>query len=285
MTAIKRFNADLYSVVRFLGQWVLNFSAEVASSFRLLFVSQRGDNEKPSLLSSWRARLQSLCFPFIYLPLQLILTIASLVLHAIANLLNRNIPSYAERGLSEAEQKYLYAIFADNLCYEKIQLQFGGVKERLKISPQAVGNDIFLRKNWGTRLYYDDLSLSNEGLRLLGHEACHVWQSQNGGAKYIGDSLITQTCVALGNRLRVHLSHGYNILPPLREHIRFENCNVEQQAVIAELIGLSCATFSGNELNKNQFCKVSGISLNEMEFDVVSQAHRHLQRSTQGAAT
>lgn len=285
MTAIRRFIADLHSVVRFSAQWVLNFSAELASAFRLLFLSQKGHREQPSFLSSIRSHVRTLCFPFLYLPLQLILTCVSLVLHAITNLLNRKIPSYAERGLSEAEQQYLYAIFADNLCYKKIQLQFGGVKERLKISPQAVGNEIFLRKKWGTRLYYDDLSLSDEGLRLLGHEACHVWQFQNGGAKYIGDSLITQICIFLGNRIPVHLSHGYNILPPLRDNVGFENCNVEQQAVIAELIGLSCAAFDVSELSRNQFCKVSGISLNETEFDIVSQAHRYLQRSTPRAQT
>jgi len=135
---------------------------------------------------------------------------------------------------------YLRAIYGENLNYDAIKIQTGGIKEKLGISPQAVGSDIFLRKNWGTVIVSEDLSLTTAGLRLLGHEACHVWQFQHRGAGYIGDSLITQLFDALGRKLGLTLSDGYDVLPALNANTKYEQCNVEQQAVIAELIGVLC---------------------------------------------
>jgi len=281
MNVLKGFFADLYSVVPFTGRWILSYTAELAAACRLFatLVFEFADANNNDVLPALRSGVPKLFLLLVNHPVQLILTSVALVLHAIANLINRTTLSSVERGLNEKEKQYLYAIFSDNLQFDKIRIQFGGVKEYLKISPQAVGHEIFLRKKWGTQMYNDDLSLSSAGMRLLGHEVCHVWQSQHMGARYIGDSLITQISEALGRRLNIYLSHGYNVIPVLRDHTPYENCNVEQQAVIAELIGASCAAVDAKVLTKAQFCKVSGIALNDKEFAGVTRAHRFLQQS------
>jgi len=58
----------------------------------------------------------------------------------------------------------------------------------------VVGNDIFLPSEDKDEMpvFDTDGTLTPEGLALLGHEAGHVWQNQNEGTGYIGESLLGQ---------------------------------------------------------------------------------------------
>lgn len=94
-----------------------------------------------------------------------------------------------ERGLTGDEINYLRPIYGDSLDYGRIRLQRGGALDSV-LNPSnanAVGNEI--RFPTGEGLFRDGGLLTPDGLRLLGHEAAHVWQFQNRGIGYLSDSL------------------------------------------------------------------------------------------------
>lgn len=260
---------DIIPAVPYVGQWVLNFAVDMGVVF-VHPIGQyfRGQQKRPAFTLVSRFLLTMARYP-----VQLILTLSSLLLNAIASLLNNTLVESDERPLSIDEQKYLQPIFGDSVDYDAIRLQFGGVKEKLKISPQAVGNDIFLREFWGARAVYPDLTLTKGGMRLLGHEVAHVWQYQHGGAGYIGDSLTTQLLDLIGRITGLHLSEGYDLASALKEKRRVTECNVEQQAVMAELIGATCFAEACAQPERESFNRVSGFDLNKQEFACVTDAH------------
>lgn len=209
-------------------------------------------------------------------PAQFMLTQASLLLNALASLMNNFIPSALERSLNEQELAYLKPIFGDNLKYDAIKIQTGGVKEKLKIAPQAVGNDIFLREHWGAPVFSADRTLTSLGLRILGHEACHNWQFQQRGAGYIGDSLLTQVFDVIGRRIGMRLSDGYDLYAAIAARRDYRDCNVEQQAVMAEMIGITFVDLRSEEFGCEVFNRASGFNLGAAEFELVEDAHAKL---------
>jgi len=210
-------------------------------------------------------------------PVHFLLTSLSLCLNAIASLINNLLATTIERPLSNSEIQYLNRIFADNLDYAVIRLQIGGLKERLRISPQAVGNDIFLRKIWGSPIVNNDGSLTRAGLCLLGHEACHVWQFQTGGAAYIGDSLITQALDFISGRLGFKLTDGYNAVAALKAGTTFTQCNVEQQAVLAETIGAACYVSGLDSPQKKELDRFFDTALSDAQYRSVLHTHNILK--------
>jgi len=258
---------DVLPILPYTGQWILQFCADIGVSI-----------SHPARLRSRDTQMQSaidipiqLMLTLVRYSLQWILTVGALVLNALASVINNVFSLSKERALTLNEQHYLKAIFGDNVDYSVVRIQFSGIKEKLRISPQAVGNDIFMREFWGARVVYPDGTLTSRGMRLLGHEVAHVWQYQKFSAGYIGDSLMTQTLDVLGRRLGVHLSDGYDLRVALKQKRSIKQCNVEQQAVMAELIGASCLDNGG--LTVHGFNRISGFELSQAEFLTAETAH------------
>ena len=174
-----------------------------------------------------------------------------------------------ERRLNEEEIDYLRPVYGDSIDYDAIRIQSGGIKEAVGISPQTTGNDVFLRQAWGGDIFEDDGTLTEAGLHLLGHEVGHVWQNQNGGITYVGEALIAQGLDAAG------LGEGYEIQAALARGTPFEDMNPEQQASIAEFIGMALAE-NGGALTLDGFRRASGVAVTEAQFAIVRAAHATL---------
>lgn len=260
---------DVLPIVPYVRQWVLDYCVDMGVALIhpvSLFLRRQQQHSVFALAFEFFITL-------IRYPAQLVLTVGSLILNAFSSLLNNLIFQSHERSLSVEELQYLKPIFGNSVDYAAVRLQFGGVKESLGISPQAVGNDIFIRQFWGDRAVYPDMTLTTAGMRLLGHEVAHVWQYQNVGAGYIGDSLMTQVFDVIGRMLDLRLSDGYDLCSALKAKRTVSECNVEQQAVMAELIGVSCAEDTGGALTLESFNRASGFKLTEEEFCCAQDAH------------
>ena len=266
---------DIIPVVPYVGQWVLDYCVDIGVTLvHPIRMALNGEQKHATLILFFRFLITLVRYP-----VQLVLTVGSLVLNAIASLINNVFVGSHERPLTQEEIQYLKPIFGNSLDYQSIRLQFGGVKETLMISPQAVGNDIFMRQFWGDRMVYPDTALTAGGLRLLGHEVAHVWQYQHTGAGYIGDSLMTQVLDFIGRKMDVRLSEGYDLCVALKEQRTVDECNVEQQAVMAELIGASCSIDKSGALTRESFNRVSGFNLSADEFSCATHAHSWFDRS------
>lgn len=272
LNLIKEYYADLQPALPYTGRWLLEFIAElgvvVVHPIKLMLQGQFNG----SIAEVVRQALLTL----VRYPVQLVLTLSALFFNALASLINNAFLTTQERALNQQEQHYLQPIFGHNFDYAAVRIQTGGMKEKLKISPQAVGADIFLRQFWGDDIFHDDRSLTPAGLRLLGHEVCHVWQFQQNGASYIGDSLMTQLLDRLGRKLGMHWSDGYDLLAAIRNRRPYDQYNVEQQAVLAELIGAACCGNEPRELTRAGFNRVSRFDLDDVEFVYVQDGHEWL---------
>lgn len=260
---------DLVPVVPYVGQWVLNYCVDMGVVLvHPLAQAMRGQQKR----SGFTVALQAF-ITLVRYPVQLMLTVGSLILNAVSSLINNVLIQSHERSLTQEELQYLKPIFGNSVDYKAVRLQFGGVKEALGISPQAVGGDIFIRQFWGDHAVNPDTTLTASGMRLLGHEVAHVWQYQNLGAGYIGDSLMTQVLDVVGRIIDLHLSDGYDLRVALKDKRAVNDWNVEQQAVMAELIGVSCHADKAGSLTLKSFNRVSGFKLTEEEFGLVREAH------------
>lgn len=265
--------ADLIDDVRplwhYVGVWILNAASTALVDAVAMFKSLlRGDAEQ-KLVSVVRFVLSTIRFQ-----IQFILSTIAVLLNALASLINNLFSLVKERKLSREEVEYLLPVFGNAVDYSAVRIQTGGVKEFLGISPQAVGNDVFLRRHWGGLQFDENQLLTKAGYRVLGHELAHVWQYQTSGAGYIGDALLTQFFGVFIKRFNWQFSDGYNVETALKRAIHFNACNVEQQAVLAELIALAHQT-------EEPFClaafnRVSGFQLSHAEFEHVLNAHREL---------
>ena len=269
---IQHFIADLKPLVPYTGSWLVKFPTCVCSNLSSVFSSIKEVSLKGGGFALWQLLLSLVRFPVHFL-----LTSLSLCLNAIASLINNLFANNIERPLSDPEIQYLNRIFAANLDYAVIRLQMGGIKEHLHISPQAVGNDIFLRKVWGSPVVNNDGSLTHAGLCLLGHEACHVWQFQTNGAAYIGDSLITQALDFISRRFGLKLTDGYNAVAALNAGTTFAQCNVEQQAVLAETIGAACFVSGLDSPQKKELDRFFEMVLSDSQYQSVLHSHNILK--------
>lgn len=260
---------DILPVVPYIGQWLIMFCVDIGVALVHPFGKfVRGQKT----LSIFDLAFQ-LIITLVRYPVQFILTIGSLFLNAIASLINHVLSDSHERVLTIDERRYLQTVFGNSVNYDAVRIQFGGVKEALGISPQAVGNDVFMRELWGERTAYPDKTLTAAGMRLLGHEIAHVWQYQHTGAGYIGDSLMTQTLDVVGCKLGIRLSDGYDLQPVFKHAYSIDECNVEQQAVMAEMLCVTCNLDKCESPTRASFNRVSGFALNEEEFRSAKAGH------------
>ncbi len=100
--------------------------------------------------------------------------------------------STARRGLTSAEIAYARDVYGDSIDYGPIEITRDSMASTG--APKTLGNTMHLVSNWGGAIFKsgDDNLLTNKGMELMIHEMGHVWQYQNGGLAYIGDSLWSQ---------------------------------------------------------------------------------------------
>ena len=117
------------------------------------------------------------------------------------------------RGLSEAELRVLEPIYGASVDFSRVEIR-EGVRGPVNASRRAfvIENSMCLPRGY--------LPLPT---RVLVHELCHVWQFQNGGHAYIGDSVHAQM-----------FGDGYQLETGLLQGKRWPELNAEQQATLVE---------------------------------------------------
>jgi len=136
------------------------------------------------------------------------------------------------RKLYPKEIAYLKEIFQDSLDYDKIRItrdhwfSYG--------STRVTGNTINFTSSRGGEYLFEDTphqQLNQAGLDLMGHEAMHVWQFQNGGWAYIGETLAKQLAgyYSTGSR-----NTAYDWRMAVKWEVPWEKWSPEQQAQIID---------------------------------------------------
>lgn len=141
---------------------------------------------------------------------------------AVQTLLGIETPS---RGLTEAETAELRKVYGDSIDYSQIRIKKGNLGIANGLAPHTVGNTIYIPPGW--------LDPNNQTQRndLIAHEAAHVWQYQNGGTDYIGESLFDQAKGWLSGESR---NAAYEFETPIRNGVSWAELNPEQQAHLIE---------------------------------------------------
>lgn len=118
-----------------------------------------------------------------------------------------------QRALTEAERRVLEPIYQGSLELSRVRVR-EGIRGLLNASRRAfvIENTMFLPREY--------LPLRSH---VLVHELCHVWQFQNGGHAYIGDSVHAQL-----------LGDGYELEKGLLQGRAWAALNAEQQATLIE---------------------------------------------------
>ncbi|MFI0607105.1 MAG: DUF4157 domain-containing protein [Anaerolineae bacterium] len=139
--------------------------------------------------------------------------------------------STRSRALTQPETDYATEIYGDSVNYSVITITRDSLISTG--APKTLGNTIHLRSQWGGDIFQSDesMALTHKGLELLIHEMGHVWQYQNGGLAYIGDSLWAQLRGALGSGSR---DAAYAWREAHNAGTPWEEWNPEQQAEAIE---------------------------------------------------
>ena len=211
------------------------------------------------------------------LALSLAPELTAMTLNSLLLTLDRLRGGVSERGLFPEERAYLSHLFGNSIDYDKIIIVTGGFKQQLGMDAHVVGNQIYMPRRFddGESIFTPENTLTSDGLRLLGHEAAHVWQFQQEGSGYITESLVRQ--------LYDGDQDTYSWYQAVRNGTPFVDMNVERQAEIAALIGVAVnrsvnsgagATLTLSGLNaaiRNQAHRVS-----ETQFLIFMDAYVHL---------
>lgn len=120
-----------------------------------------------------------------------------------------------ERGLTDAEIALLKRVFFKTITYYNVRLIEGRAGLfSLNSRPFTLGNTIYLK---GRNVTIDP--------GLLVHEATHVWQNQNHGARYASDAIYAQWS----------LNNAYSWVEEIARGVpRWVDFNVEAQAAFLE---------------------------------------------------
>lgn len=118
-----------------------------------------------------------------------------------------------QRPLTAEERQLAEPIYAASLDLSRVRLR-EGVSGLLNVSRRAfvIEDTLFLPRGY--------VPLKTH---ILVHELCHVWQFQNGGHAYIGDSVHAQL-----------LGDGYELEKGLLQGRAWAELNAEQQATLVE---------------------------------------------------
>ena len=137
------------------------------------------------------------------------------------------------RGLRSDEIAYAKDIFGDSIDYAPIKIVRNSMISTG--ASKTLGNSMYLEDDWGGAVFNDSaaepLTLTSLGRQLLIHEMGHVWQYQNGGLAYVGDSLWAQLKASLGSGSR---NGAYEWRPNHDAGVDWADWNPEQQAQAIE---------------------------------------------------
>lgn len=179
------------------------------------------------------------------------------------------------RKLTDQEKALLREVYGDSVDVDSIRIVEGGPLND-KMASHTVGNTIYLPK--GTSgdgsLFDKNGNLTDYGSTLV-HETCHVWQSENGGGEYIGQSLYNQG-VAIANG--GDRGSAYDYKAAVKAGVPFEDLNPEQQAeYVQEVLGPILAMPGDPEAN----LAASGLSGSDQAY---AQSVLNDLRAGEGAA-
>lgn len=128
------------------------------------------------------------------------------------------------RALNEREISELRKVYGDSIDYSQIRLKEGHLGIANGLAPHTVGNTIYIPEGW---IKSDDPNRAANRNKLLVHESAHIWQYQNGGTDYIGESLWNQAAGAISGGSR---DAAYEFDQPVKDGKSWAELNPEQQA-------------------------------------------------------
>lgn len=151
------------------------------------------------------------------------------------------------RALTPAEIAYAQRIYGASLDYTQIRMTSDHWLSTG--APKTLGNTMHMRSEWGGKMFHEDGSLTAAGKDLLVHEMGHVWQYQNGGAAYIGDSLWSQLkgWVSGGSR-----DEAYDWKSAVADGLEWSKWNPEQQAEAIEAYNDHLQAAEGGWISSSQ---------------------------------
>lgn len=133
-----------------------------------------------------------------------------------------------ERPLTPGEAALAREIFGDSLDLSAVRITRDSW---LSVgAPKGLRHTVYLKSGWG-HFRGDGLSLTDHGVTVLMHELVHVWQHQNGGHAYMGESLFAQAVAFARHRDR---GKAYQWRRALEAGLPWEAWNPEQQAAAVE---------------------------------------------------
>lgn len=179
------------------------------------------------------------------------------------------------RKLTDQEKALLREVYGDSVDLDSIRVVQGGPLND-KMASHTVGNTIYMPSSdvGDGSLFKADGSLTDYGSTLI-HETCHVWQSQNGGGEYIGQSLFNQGMAELNGESR---DQAYAYQAQVAAGVPFEDLNPEQQAeYVQQVLGPILAMPGDPAAN----LAASGLSGHDLEY---AQQVLNDIRSGEGAA-
>ncbi len=172
----------------------------------------------------------------------------AIALHTIVGVYDTLRGDLDVRKLNAEEIDYLRGIYGDSIDYSEIRIHTGGVKQRLGMRANVIGNDIFMPKTnpQGEAIFNSDGTMTPEGLELLGHEVAHVHQYQNDGTSYIGESLLGQINHTVFDKwIPTGAPDPYDWRDDVIAGTEYEDLGPEQQAEVAEMIGIALSLNAG----------------------------------------
>jgi hypothetical protein len=150
--------------------------------------------------------------------------------HVVMTTIGLDPPS---RKLTDQEKTLLRSVYGDSVDLDSIRIIKGGPLQNAMAS-HTVGNTIYMPDSdvGDGSLFKPDGSLTDYGSTLI-HETCHVWQSQNGGGEYIGQSLYNQGKAIVNGGDR---NGAYDYTTDVANGVPFEDLNPEQQAYYVQMV-------------------------------------------------
>ena len=132
------------------------------------------------------------------------------------------------RGLTTQETDQLRSVYGDTIDYSQIRIKEGSLGLNQLLAPHTIGNTIYIPQGW---LDPNSSNYQTQRNDLLVHETAHVWQYQNGGTDYIGESLWNQAMGAISGGDR---NAAYDFEQPIKDGKTWSQLNPEQQAHLIE---------------------------------------------------
>ena len=130
--------------------------------------------------------------------------------------------------MTAQETNELRKVYGDSIDYSQIRIKEGNLGLNQFLAPHTIGNTIYIPSGW---LDPNSSAYTKQKNDLFAHETGHVWQYQNGGTDYIGESLWNQAIGAISGGDR---GAAYDFEQPILAGKSWSDLNPEQQAHLME---------------------------------------------------